>query len=208
MWARDLRPLIAADQWNGYFTFAFVRNPWDRLVAWHNIIEVLRSGPERERWIATIAAVREVERCGCRTFEDFVQRCTSTFQERNGERVSFARPQVEHLSDENGDLLVDFVGRFENVDEDYAAVLERLGLPPSPLPHKNAHWHRHYGNCYTDEFRDVVRDRFRDDIDRFGYGFESIGPWRNIARTLAVTSTQVIERIGRLAARRTHREQP
>ena len=114
----------------------------------------------------------------------------------------FVRPQKEFVYNEDGDLCVDFLGRFERLQADFDEVCKRLDAPPTPLPHVNRaqeHWrnarpslhprkmlryirkHRfrrpaptfpHWRDYYDEETRLVVADLYRDDIELFGYRFE------------------------------------
>ena len=65
---------------------------------------------------------------------------------------------------------MNFVGRFERYEEDFAKVTDRLGVDIK-LPHINKSKHKHYTEYYNDETVQIVRDKFKDDIDIFEYKF-------------------------------------
>lgn len=171
-WHRDAVP-----DWDGYFKFAFVRNPWDRLVSWHS--KVIAKGRPLPPWLARLCGrdhrnypSRYVWGRG-RRFEDFVLRCTDVIEGRPGRRMCYAWNQLDYLTDARGQLLVDFVGRFEHFQRDTRAVLERAGLADVAMVHTNASGHTHYSQYYTDRLREVVAQRFARDIAAFDYHFES-----------------------------------
>ena len=73
--------------------------------------------------------------------------------------------------DPNGNLLADFIGKFERLDEDWAFVAQKLGLQEK-LPHRRANpRERHYTEYYSPRTRDIVAVKFKVDIERFGYEF-------------------------------------
>jgi hypothetical protein len=80
------------------------------------------------------------------------------------------RSQQWFLTDSRGELLVDYVGKFETLFEDFLVVSQRLGLD-AELPHLLKSERRPYQEYYTDELRDLVSQRYRRDIDLFGYEF-------------------------------------
>jgi hypothetical protein len=49
----------------------------------------------------------------------------------------FVRPQSDFVCNEAGNVIVDFLGRFENLRTDFNQVCQQLGLPPTQLPHIN-----------------------------------------------------------------------
>jgi len=165
---------IGRERWDEYYSFGFVRNPWDRLVSWYAMIErrYQKLAPWK-RWKKSPFgrpfwdhAVRDAH-----DFESFLHNCTAVIEER-GCRKSFAFNQLDYLSDENGEPAVDFVGRFENIAHDFSEVCERLEIDPGKLGQANATKHRHYSEYYTPQTRDLVGERFRRDIEAFGYEFE------------------------------------
>lgn len=169
------------DGWDGYYRFAFVRNPWDRLVSWYCMIDrprrALAEGtplpPSTERWLLRHPLPRHVLE-DAPTFEEFVTRCVGEFRVR-GAIYSFTRNQLDYLATKDGKLLVDFVGKFERLHEDLAAVLGEIGLdvPADGMPHSNRSRHGHYSAFYTPETEGIVRERFARDIEYFGYEFEA-----------------------------------
>lgn len=99
-----------------YFTFSFVREPLDRL---HSAFSYLRRGGMNK--IDLMFAERNhLPRID---FAEFVERLAVEPQLQQW--IHF-RPQHEFI--QAGDrTLVDFVGRFENLEADFAAVAKRLG---------------------------------------------------------------------------------
>jgi hypothetical protein len=146
-------------QFATYFKFTFVRNPWDRTVSFYRFL-----GYDR--------------RC---SFSRFVRFHLPRLLER---KEWFLCPQVDYLYDEHDKLLVDFVGRFEQLADDFRLVCGQLGIPAAPLPHVNdsghglhdiTRWLRRRPRPYRDMFdprsRTVVARLYGADIDAFKYGF-------------------------------------
>ncbi len=78
--------------------------------------------------------------------------------------------QTSCLVDENGKLLVDFVGKFENLDEDFRSICQKVGIS-ARLPHINKSKRTDYRDYYDSETRDLTAQLYAEDIERFGYTF-------------------------------------
>lgn len=175
--------------WNEYFKFAFVRNPWDRLVSWYSMISNADAVPAHRMLVdrkeeRRLRRATRMKQRGDRlllwryvvdnssTFEEFIKNCTGEIEVKPGVFYSFVYNQLDYVSDRDGNLLVDFVGRFENFQNDLLEVSNRLGIELKSVPHDNRSPHRHYSSYYTPETEMIVRERFRRDIEYFGYEFE------------------------------------
>ncbi len=147
-------------EWSDYFIFGFVRNPWARMLSWHQMIERRLAGvPARVEKNAFWRGVCERHP----DFESFVLRAPDEFGR-------LRRPQLDYLR--HGDRVADFIGRTENLDADLASIRERLGLSPeAEVPHRNAGPPRSYREAYTPEMRARVAELFAVDIEAFGYEF-------------------------------------
>lgn len=162
--AHELRVGYGENYWNSYFKFAFVRNPWDRLVSWWRMIEQnAASGRQMTafwRFILSRAS----------SFEEFLTNCDEEYHDQDGSKWIF-RNQLDYISDA-GSVIVDFVGRFERLQEDFALISSRLGLPAMRIPHVNRSEHMHYSKYYSEATSALIAARFARDIEAFGYSFE------------------------------------
>lgn len=173
------------ERWNEYFKFAFVRNPWDRLVSWYSMIrdaEIIRwhqiLTDQRRRSHFRQTRENKLWRYvldNSSTFEEFIINCTDEIKVDEGVYYSFAYNQLDYIADSNDDLLVDFIGRFESFGSDLYKVYDRLGLELGSIPHENRSVRGHYSTFYTPETETIVRKRFQRDIEYFGYKFENVG---------------------------------
>jgi hypothetical protein len=170
--------------WNAYFKFAFVRNPWDRLVSWYSMIRDaekirlhqtlidrrkrshLRQTRENKLWRYVLDSSS--------TFEEFIVNCTDEIEVDKGVFYSFTYDQLDYITGSNGNLLVDFVGRFENLGSDLLKVYDKLGIELRSIPHENRSVRGHYSSFYTPETKMIVEERFKRDIEYFGYEFEGV----------------------------------
>ena len=149
------------------FKVAFVRNPWDRLVSWYTMIvdNAQQVAPEKHNrlWRYVLSESRN--------FEEFITRCTDVIDDVDG-RKSFAFNQLDYIADEDDNVIVDFIGRYETLPADIDRLFDRLGLADRSLPHRNRSDHRHYSDYYSATTRDIIAERFARDIEFFGYRFE------------------------------------
>jgi len=154
--ASEVKKELPPEIFESYFKFAFVRNPWDLMVSMYHFI--LRE-PEGERY-------ERVKALG--SFDAFVDWAVSVPEPFPKGSTTL---QSEMITDAGGNLLVDFVGTFENLEEDFSEVARIVGIQ-TKLPHVNRSVHEDYRTCYNARTRTLVAELFRPDIERFGYSFE------------------------------------
>jgi len=151
MLSRERRLEIGRQQFQSYFKFGFVRNPWDRVVSLYERREALE-----------LKAQMTFDQ-----FADWIQYSSSTCIHSSPHRY-----QLDWFVDPNGKVLADFIGRFERLEKDWAFVAKNLGLSET-LPHARANPRtRHYSEYYTPRTRRLIEEKFKVDIETFGYQFE------------------------------------
>ena len=148
----DIRTRIGA-RIDGYYSFAVVRNPWDLVVSEYLYIK----RRPRHYLHKAVSAMTSVE--------DFVDLKLSPSSHPRNRLI-----QHDFLADSNGDIGVDFVGRFERINEDSRAILSRLGIE-ADLPHENKTQRKHYRDYHSARSIDMVAKHFERDIAVFGYDY-------------------------------------
>lgn len=154
-----------------HFKFAFVRNPWDRLVSCYSQkVATVPEIPGRKR--ANLNPRGEEGRFyPGMPFAGFVEAVHAT---PDGEANAHFRSQHATVCGPDGLVMADFVGRFENLRADFAAVADRIGEPGLALPHRlksKVRESRHYRDFYDDRLRRLVAERYEEDVESFGYRF-------------------------------------
>ncbi len=154
--------------YSNYWSFAFVRNPWDRLVSCY--CEKIRNDGDPENFINGISKVLVPYGTfkGGMTFEEFVNAVVEIPEE---EAEPHFRSQYTFLLNPRGQSLVQFIGRFERMSNDFPIVCERLGISVV-LPHLLKSKRRPYKEYYHPRLVEVVARRYEKDITLFDYKFE------------------------------------
>lgn len=150
----DYCPELATE---GLFKFAFVRNPWDKFVSAYEYLK--RGGIPRFDRPKTLAIKKDYPE-----FKDFV------LAKHVWEQWVFFQPQLNFIT-VDGLIKTDFVGRFENFQNDFNFICDQIDHPRVKLPHVNATKHVHYTEYYDDQLIKVIERNFSEDIDTFKYKF-------------------------------------
>jgi hypothetical protein len=150
--ARELMEVLPADIWS-YFKFTFVRNPWDRIVSVYS---------NKDPHLCQFARSRGIELEGT-SFDDFVARTMDLDH-------AHLRSQADYIIGESGEHLIDFVGRWERLDQDFAEICERIGTPLA-LPKENVSRRSHYRDYYSASSKNMIAVRYKADIEMFDYDF-------------------------------------
>ena len=173
--ALEIKALVGDECWNESFTFAVIRNPWERLLSqylYHN--QTIRQFKARHGQKPTKVARRTQRNMRkFRNFDAFIH--WFAMKEEVNEWTRHKLTQSEFLFDDSGEQLVDYIMRFENLEPDTRVLEEKLGFEID-LPFINYQPHRHYSEYYTDETRDIVADVCRHEIEQFGYTWSTQPP--------------------------------
>jgi len=83
------------------------------------------------------------------------------------------RPQLYWITDYEGNIPLDYIGKFENLHQDFIEVCRRLNFKNTKLPHKLKGSHKDYRRFYDDRAVDIINQVYRKEIELFGYAFDS-----------------------------------
>jgi hypothetical protein len=145
----EIRPVLGDEVWNGYFKFAFVRNPWDRFVSYCAFAHRNTGGFARDPRSAMHGVI----------------------DDPNHRRHLLFQPQHRFICNADGTIMVDYVGRHETMQASYDAIADRIGLPRQNLQVKNASTHGPWRDYYDDALKRRVAELYERDIELFGYSF-------------------------------------
>ena len=163
---------ITQEKFDSYFKFAFVRNPWSRLVSIYTYLGYFEVMP----------------------FKQFISEDFSSATA--WEPHLFIKSQYDYLFDENGKQLVDYIGRFEDLQSGFNQVCSEMGLSEITLPYVNktkknvggvqrlkkvikqiSPFHKNYSvpgsytQYYDKESIQYVKNLYEKEIDIFEYRF-------------------------------------
>ena len=152
--AFDAKNKLPEEVYNSLFKFAFVRNPWDWRVSLYFYI---RRSPKHKNH-KVISSM---------SFSDFIK----------WDVLRKPKRQIDFIADEDGNIIIDYVGRYESLDKDFKFIGNKLSLPDlkPDLPQINVSVNREfkdYKQYYNDETMSLVEEYFREDVERFEYKFE------------------------------------
>ena len=149
------------------FSFAFVRNPWDRMLSNYFMFTKTDKKIAHDMWkkykeYYQIEFHDEINSLNsfCLNYDNFFE-CSQT-----PVVVNHLLPQTEFVPDS-----VNFIGKFENLQNDFDIICDKIGIPHQKLPQQNKTNHKHYTEYYDDETCQIVAEKYAKDIEYFGYEF-------------------------------------
>ena len=148
--AKEVLSDLGEKTFERFFKFAFVRNPWDWQVSLYEYMLQNKGHPQHDL-IKNMA-----------NFEEYIEWRVSK------EMVV----QKRFISDNRGNIIVDFVGRYENLQADFQKICAKLGIASEALPHLNRSDRRDYRQYYNERTKNLILEYAREDIEMFCYDFD------------------------------------
>ena len=136
-----------------YFTFTFIRNPWERFLS--EYFYILKCRPKDQELRKKFPS-----------FKHFVKG-----KHEKEMYDSHDIPQINFVLNANKHKMINFIGRCEDMQTDFDYVCKKLNISKMKLPYRNPTKHKHYTEYYDEETRSIVAKKYAKDIEYFGYEF-------------------------------------
>jgi len=166
-----IKGIDVKEKYKDYFKFCFVRNTWERLLScWLSKIKTpdyddginWRQGVENNFWRYGDMFRSEM------SFDDFIN---SVSQISDEDADAHFRSQYTFIYDEEGNSIVDFIGRFENINNDFKKVCDIINCKNTALAHLYNQRHDHYRKYYNSYTAKSIAKRYEEDIDIFKFTY-------------------------------------
>jgi hypothetical protein len=150
--------LLPKEFFDSLFKFAIVRNPWDLQVS--SFHHLRRERPQLLRDHAE--------------FDDFLRYKLDPNRPYQYHLDTSITLQSDYLIDLRGTIIVDFIGRYEQLHDDFKTICTRIGIAPPQLPHARQarDRQRDYRGYYSDATAELVAQHFARDIELLHYQFD------------------------------------
>lgn len=147
------------------FKFTVVRNPFDFLLSTYHYAKAYKN----HFWHTTVNKM---------DFNDFPMFYMKAVKKDNHEKYKYdGRNKVttpyQFIRDYDGKVIVDFVGKLENINHDINVILGKIGMPAIEMPKENININNNkpYQEVYNQKSRAFVEQNFAKDLEYFGYKF-------------------------------------
>ena len=165
--AKDYQSYLKDIIFKEYFKFTVVRNPWDLIVSLYSMIT------KRQE----LGHEHEIKTFGKNTFEKFVKQLV--FEKHisgSGLPTNYSESfdsmcQLNWIKDLSNEICMDHIIRFENLQEDFNIVCDKIKIPKTKLPNRNPTKHKHYTEYYDAEAREIIAEKYAEDIEYFNYKY-------------------------------------
>ena len=150
------------NEYKKYRKFSIVRNPWDRVLSAYTFYKSKKS--------SDFLLKEDIE------FNDWIkiiydkQNRYLTCHNLNIQWLHLGN-QYDWLTNHHNEIDMDFILRFENINEDFDRFTEKFNLPQYKFPHERKSDHEHYTTMYNNESIDIVSKFCKKDIEYFEYCF-------------------------------------
>jgi len=156
--AIKMQEIMGKKEWEKLFTFTFVRNPWDRMVSfYHYRLKSKLLRPDMD-------------------FREFILRLKSSKFGEIGTYNFYGHyfGSSDFVSDRNNNIIVDFIGKYENRQKDIQYIANKIGSKElgKIAIQKATPAKKHYSDYYDDETKMIIEKVYHKDIELFGYKFE------------------------------------
>jgi len=163
LWPNHVQCSIVKDylgekEYKNIFKFVFVRNPWDRTVSLYHYTKQKEPAIYKKLNIEMPQFTKNI--IESKSFGDWVR------------NYNIAGPQYNFLTSRSGELLVDYIGKTENVQSDLSYICGLLNIPNIKVNKLNTTKRKDYRDYYDSETIEIVAKKLKQDIDFFGYDFD------------------------------------
>lgn len=142
---------VTKEQYESYFKFAIVRNPWTRVYSWYKNVQ----RDELTR--------KELKIPSQLAFYNFLKLYINK---------DILRPQTFWLKNFKGAIDLDYIGRFENLSNDFEIICDLMKIEPIILPHELKGTDEGYQDAYDDNSINLIRSFYKEEIELFNYSFD------------------------------------
>lgn len=145
-----LWPEITKNEFNKFYKFSFVRNTWARMYSWY--VNVMKDEVHRKAY----------------GIEDL----TYSYEQFLLEKINHKTfSHLYFLTDSKGNIPLDFIGRFENLQKDFDKVCDQLGIEDNTLPKLLVRNYGHYTENYNQNTKDIIYNLYKEEINYFKFEY-------------------------------------
>ena len=144
--------VVTKKQYQEYYKFAIIRNPWERAFSFYQ--GIIRDPIHWRRYNIT-------PEC---SFAEFL---------RDYAGKGLLRRQTYWLKSIDGSINLDFIGRFETLQQDFGKICNDLNIAEIYLPHILKGSNTNHLTHYDEEAIEIIFDSYREEIELFGFTLHS-----------------------------------
>ena len=144
---------LTQEQYEDFYKFSFVRNPWARVYSMYK--HVMREEHKQKRY--------KMDKLPSTSFNSFLQAYAGKKD---------IQPQTYWLKNFQGEIPLDFIGRFENLQGGFETICSNMNVETPELPHIYKGTKDDYRQYFDQEMIDLVADCYAEEIALFDYHFE------------------------------------
>ena len=142
---------VTARQYKNYFKFTIVRNPWGRAYSWYK--NVMRDDIHKK----SLLIKNNI------SLNEFLMMFKGKW---------LLKPQTWWIRNFSGEIPLNYIGRFENLCEDFEEICTRINAKNILLPHEIKGSDDDYRDHYDKKSIEIIRKFYKEEIKLFNYTFE------------------------------------